>query len=107
MNVTTVKKTNTYLSINVGDSLKLSRYLICTYVDKRMWPGDSSNVYLVKTSTRDRGGVLGTCATGRPTDRGSNPNADRFVYYYLPRISAKRNDNNIGNKRIWHPTIHI
>ena len=39
--------------------------------------------------------------TGRPTDRGSNPNADRFVYYYLfLRTSAKlNNDNNTGNNR--------
>ena len=33
-------------------------------------------------------GVLETCATGRPADRGLNPNADRFVYYLFPRLAS-------------------
>ena len=35
-------------------------------------------------------GVLGTCATDRPTDRGSNPNADRFIIIYFRALL--RND---------------
>ena len=57
-------------------------------------------LYIVHTYW-DRGGspgVLDSSVNCRPTDRGSNPNAGRFVYLF-PRLASKRNNNKIGNKR--------